>query len=174
MLLIAIATIFIPLILNDIDDNEEITVRTKIPEKPVISVTNPKTLESDSGTQDGAQDEPLGDTDIEAGINEKAMQDSTLQDMPIKTDKLKDTDTGSLSAWVVQIGSFSKEENAKSLTKKLQESGYPAFVETHSKQEDIIYRVKVGPEIKLTDARKILEELSTDMQLDGVIIRHHP
>ena len=77
-----------------------------------------------------------------------------------------------LSAWIVQLGSFSHEENAEALNQKLRMSGYPAFVEPLKKNGALSYRVRVGPEIKRSDAETLLKKLKDKMDLDGIIVSY--
>jgi DedD protein len=56
-------------------------------------------------------------------------------------------ETTGLTAWVVQLGSFSSQENASGLVKQLQKEGYPAFLEQLDSGNGVVYRVRVGPEV---------------------------
>jgi DedD protein len=60
-----------------------------------------------------------------------------------------------LTAWVVQVGSFSSRENAQNLTDSLRSRGFEAFIEQTVIRGQTLFRVKVGPEID----RKLAEEL---------------
>ncbi len=52
-----------------------------------------------------------------------------------------------VTAWVVQLGSFSSEQNAKELEARLQKQGYAAFVEKLYASDGQKYRVRIGPEL---------------------------
>lgn len=59
--------------------------------------------------------------------------------------------------YTVQVGSFSNSINAKSLTEKLIQKGYPAYIEEAVSQEgEKIYRVRVG-KLKIRQEALILE-----------------
>lgn len=49
------------------------------------------------------------------------------------------------SGWVIQVGAFGRKSNADSLYKKLTNSGMKAYIEESSKQNKILYHVRVGP-----------------------------
>ncbi len=77
------------------------------------------------------------------------------------------------SAWVIQVGSFSNQENAKKLVQRLRKAGLdtldpqPAVV--NGKQ---LYRVKVGPELDKRNAEKLLPKVKQVAGLQGTVIRY--
>lgn len=78
-----------------------------------------------------------------------------------------------LSAWVVQVGSFSNEENALQLVSRLRKAGFdtmePEAVEIRGKQ---LYRVRVGPEIARKNADKLVPEVKKVSGLTGKVVRY--
>ena len=52
-----------------------------------------------------------------------------------------------LVRWYVQVGSFSKKENAMSLWDSLHEQGLPASLDTVQTDKGTTYRLRVGPEL---------------------------
>jgi DedD protein len=75
-----------------------------------------------------------------------------------------------LSAFVVQLGSFSSEKNAQELNQKLKKAGFRSFVEPLKQNNTTSYRVRVGPELKRSDAQAIRDKLKETMQLEGIIV----
>jgi DedD protein len=61
-----------------------------------------------------------------------------------------------LSAWVIQVGSFSKHGNADKLVKTLQGQKYAAFTDQVDVKGKILHRVLVGPEVDKKRAEKML------------------
>lgn len=65
-----------------------------------------------------------------------------------------------LSAWVVQVGSFSSRENAEKLVARLREADLPTpdpeLVDIRGKR---YYRVRVGPVIERSEAEGMLEQV---------------
>jgi DedD protein len=55
--------------------------------------------------------------------------------------------TPKLVRWYIQIGSFSKRENAMSLWESLREQGLPASLDTVQTDKGTSYRLRVGPEL---------------------------
>lgn len=78
-----------------------------------------------------------------------------------------------LSAWVIQVGSFSSQDNATKLVQRLRKAG----LDTMPPQPAIVngkklYRVKVGPELDKANAEKLLKEVKKVAGLQGTVIRY--
>lgn len=85
----------------------------------------------------------------------------------------KQIDTKTASAgFVIQVGSFSSESNAKALSSRLKSAGYPAFVESSKLKTSMIYRVKVGPKPSKKLANQLRIELIDEEKLEGIIVRY--
>ncbi|MEM7206757.1 MAG: SPOR domain-containing protein [Pseudomonadota bacterium] len=82
-------------------------------------------------------------------------------------------DTGDLSAWVVQLGSFAEKNNAVELTQTLQNDGFSAFMEPVERDGVTSHRVRIGPEMTLDRANAIRERLTADYQRDSVVMRYY-
>ena len=82
-----------------------------------------------------------------------------------------DTSARSMSAWVIQLGSFSSRENADSLVRRLQTNGFPGYVEQAKSGTDIVFKVRVGPELSRAQAETIQKNLKTRLKLDAIILR---
>ena len=78
-----------------------------------------------------------------------------------------------LSAWVVQVGSFSSEENAKALVKKLRAGGFqtpdPERIELRGK---VLFRVQVGPMVNKSKADKLLPQIDKLSGTKGKVLRY--
>ena len=72
--------------------------------------------------------------------------------------------------WVVQVGSFSKPDNAHALRDKLAGMGFPAFadsVDGGSGQQ--VVRVRVGPVPDRAAADALLARLKAEAKLEGIL-----
>ncbi len=78
-----------------------------------------------------------------------------------------------LSAWVIQVGSFSNKDNARKLVQRLRKAGLdtmdPQPATINGKK---LYRVKVGPELDKHNAEKLLPRVKKVAGLQGRIIRY--
>ena len=161
--LLSLAVIFVPLILDGSGQDKVTTLDLEIPPEPQLIFA----------------DEP--DQPIE--IAKETRQEVTKADLTPKVDLEKNivpeittpSDTpASLLSWVVQVGAFNEEEKAKALQQKLADAKYDAFVESHEIESKTVYRVKVGPVISQDKADKILEKLQKAYKFDTAFITRHP
>ena len=185
--LVVIAVIFIPMLLTGPIDSGSIT-KTNIPERPtekfnskLIPLTDslkPATEVEKSGSISAANTE----ADISGKASDKSKSntsektesnsDASIADKkPVQEKIVKDKQVG-LTAWVVQLGSFSSKVNADKLNLNLRKSGFPAFVEPITKKGKTSYRVRVGPEILRADADTLLKKIKTKMKLDGIVLNY--
>lgn len=75
-------------------------------------------------------------------------------------------------AWVVQVGSFSSDENALALRDRLRARKIPAFVEKVESGGAPVYRVRVGPEADRARADGLRQRLLDEFQLQGMVMQH--
>ena len=65
-----------------------------------------------------------------------------------------------LASWVIQVASFSSQDNAENLTQKLRDEKFDAFVEPAQVKGKRVYRVRVGPEIDRRQADATLQQVN--------------
>ncbi len=70
-------------------------------------------------------------------------------------------------AWTLQLASFKDEANAKSLRKKLVNSGHKVY----TRRIGDLVKVYVGPDIQRTKLEALQAELKKDFDLNGIIVR---
>ena len=73
--------------------------------------------------------------------------------------------------WVVQVGSFSSEDNANQLIKKLNEQSFSAFVIEREDNDGESFRVRVGPFDKKNQAMKVLSIIEEKFGLVGFLVK---
>jgi len=64
--------------------------------------------------------------------------------------------------YTVQVGSFSKKDNAENLVQKLTQQGYPAYIEEVTSDQNPSYRVRVGKLSSRQEAANLEEKLSKE------------
>jgi DedD protein len=79
-----------------------------------------------------------------------------------------------LSSWVVQVGSFSQQDNAAGVAEKLRGAGFDTVVEPVTLEGQTLYRVQVGPVIEEAKAEALRDSIKAQLQLDGKVRRHPP
>lgn len=75
-----------------------------------------------------------------------------------------------LMRWVVQVGSFSSQDNAKDLVARLRQAGLSAYEETLTTDSSTIYRVRVGPYLDRDEALAAEQSIGDSMGIDGVVM----
>jgi DedD protein len=89
------------------------------------------------------------------------------EDVVASTEKLIANNT-----WAVQLGAFSKTENAQNLVESLKSKGYAAYI--HQMADSKLSRVLVGVEADQNKAAALLSELDQSMHLKGILIKFNP
>lgn len=209
IVLVVVAVIFIPMLLDNSARNDMEITATNIPPAPaiefrdtVLPVEEPVLSEPPRIAVEPA---PMSPTDVpnagtpESAIPSVAVAEETVPgnvaptaisdpaqsapaEPPASSAGVEQTpstarQTGSddsrrnLSAWVIQLGSFSSRQNAESLIKQLQSNGFPGYIEQVKSGTETVYKVRVGPELSRTEAESIQKNLKSRMNIDAIILR---
>lgn len=144
-MLVALAVIFLPMILDGSGTPERLKVGVDIPEPveaPESAFDEPD-VESELARED--------DADAAAnGAGEEAVGSAEGPGEPV------------VNGWVVQVGSFAKDANAVILRDRLRDKGFAAFVSEGKADGDPVWRVQVGPFAKEDEARNVARELEAE------------
>jgi len=73
-----------------------------------------------------------------------------------------------VSGFAVQLGSFSKANNARGLRDRLVAKGYTAYLVT----KDSVTRVYVGPQASRAEAERVRKKLLAETKLKGIVVEH--
>jgi DedD protein len=79
---------------------------------------------------------------------------------------------GRAAGWAVQVGAFSKAEDANALRDRLRGGGQPAFVERVPTDKGELFRVRVGPELRREAADALKATLKQRFGLEGMVVAH--
>ncbi|MCW9025196.1 MAG: SPOR domain-containing protein [Gammaproteobacteria bacterium] len=197
IVLVALAVIFIPMILNGEKDDDFLKNTDSIPVKPdrikdirQIEIKQP-TRPADTAPLRIPVDEHSSEG---PAVTQKATAETKLvkpQTSPkiitrspeatkaapkIKTTQaptVAPTPTPKLTlAWAVQVGSFSSQKNAINFRDKLRKKGFKTFVEKIEARGQSTYRVRVGPFVKRQQAEKSLKELQDKHKIKSLLVKH--
>ena len=100
---------------------------------------SPGPAPADASSAQGAPDA----LEASAGPAEEATAPADEERTPADAGPAAET---SGEAWLVQLGSFSDEENARRLADRVATHGHVARLSTHTSGGQLMYRVRVGPE----------------------------
>ncbi len=77
----------------------------------------------------------------------------------------------STGMWAVQLGSFSRKENADRLARQLRDKGYAAFISQLDSSGKQLHRVRIGPQKDREAAQAVVTRLAQDGQ-QGQVVPH--
>ena len=177
IVLVALAVIFIPMLLSGDRDGDMSIVESNIPAKPE-HVDRVKTLDIEPPAAPPPPAEPIRRSPVDEhtpSAQETApsgtTEDATPQP-PSRSEAQVDAPGDDNKAWAVQVGSFSQQSNALGLRDKLRKQGYSTFVEKVSTDNGPVYRVRVGPEVRRSKAEELQQELQAKLKLEGLVVAH--
>jgi len=75
-------------------------------------------------------------------------------------------------AYTLQLGSFSQQENALKLTKKLQAKKFKAYIEKIVLPNRTSYRVRIGPFLKYEQISLTQRKIKRQFKIDGKIVNY--
>lgn len=144
--LIALAVIFLPMLLDGSGTPERLDVEVEIPERAAAPESQ---FEQPDVAGELATGEPASGAD-----------DATQARQPAVT------------GWVVQVASFSREANAVVLRDRLRDQGHAAFVEAGEADDKKVWRVRIGPMPEESEARTIASELEAERGQPALVVSH--
>jgi len=190
VILVSIAVIVLPMILSESGEPEisgsnippkpDHLVKTEIIPLEIKKLPDPadsvqrRVVQQRSSTENTNMEESpevVVATPVEEVVTVPEVEPVSKPQPPKAEAPRKPETVATVSGWVVQVGSFSSQSNAMALREKLRANGFNAFVERVD-AGNIVYRVRVGPELKKTQAQVVKESLKEKMALDGLVIRH--
>jgi DedD protein len=77
-----------------------------------------------------------------------------------------------IRSFALQVGTFSRNENAEKMRDEMREAGYAAFVHKSTSKGKTSYKVRVGPELERSVLEKIKAELKKSKKIDAYIVNH--
>ncbi|MDA0823027.1 MAG: SPOR domain-containing protein [Proteobacteria bacterium] len=196
--LVALFVVFIPVFLDQSDDEPVDTLPifeefdppegfnssvVPIDDETMDKIEHAMNANSDQLIEYGAIESPSSnDLDVELDSESTPVVESTVIDSPSSDDSSVEPAPQSapteaaprmgVTAWVVQLGSFSSEDNAKVLMAQLKKKNYTAFIERFQDNSKLAYRVRVGPELTKNAAEQVRNKLAKQLDLQGIVVRY--
>jgi DedD protein len=189
VVLVSLAVIFLPMMLEGRDNQDVQIKQTNIPPKPAA------VKEFKSSVTPIADDEPLipplptvrprapeapvaaPPQRIVEPLKEPAARSEPKAIAPPAPPVIEEAPVAAqpkvgIAAWVVQVVSLSNKGNADRLVADLQRKKFPAFLEQISVKGRDLYRVRVGPEIDRKRTEQMAQEIERQFKLKGQVIRY--
>lgn len=180
VVLVSLAVIFIPMLLDSGEQGGMPMFGSNIPEKPDyqfeplnIPLDPVKPIEPEKPVLvEKAEPKPKAKPEPQKPQQQAVPAKPQEKSLVVKSDAPAPMEKPPVAenAWVVQVGSFSNSANALKLRDKLRAKGYAAFVEKLAGSEGTTYRVRVGPELKREIADSLRDKLRKQMKLKGIVM----
>ncbi len=194
MVLAALAVIFVPMLLDGVQEGDfadgDTAISPKTAERYAVESASsepvaPLAIVEVQGETASPASQPAG-TSVPGGppvpqpVRDKAMALQPAEVKPAPTavtapapaqePTKKESGAGKgLSAWVVQVGSFSREDYALALRDELRAAGYTVFIERVRQPAGDVFRVRIGPEIERARADALRARLEKEKKLQGIV-----
>jgi DedD protein len=189
--LLALAVIFLPMLLDGGGRDADVTLREAIPPEPEFprpemvaplaldAPPEPEPAETRPPTRTEARSVPAPEVLPERPVSPPAQPapDPTPQAAPSPAPEPAPVSppreaAASPGGFAVQVGSFGEEANALAERDRLRGAGFTAFVEPAHAQGRAFYRVKVGPVSERSEAERLRDRIRGQMQLQGIVVTH--
>ena len=176
--LIALAVIFLPLLLDGAGSESRFRRVERLREEPprIVGERDATSVARAPGTTDVAADRPDGRAGAESdiGVGEDDPPD-IFREPPLSAARAIDErarrEAGEAPrAWVIQAGSFREEDNAIAVRDRLRRAGYATFVSDASDATAPLFRVQVGPIVDEGRAERTREELTTLLGGEAIVV----
>lgn len=175
IVLVALAVIFIPMLLSGGRDVDMPVFGSNVPERSP-EIKNIKHIDIAEAQSTEPQSINPKTIPVAPGVAEPEVVEEEKPNVIVETitELTKDEKKPSIkeTVWAVQVGSFSNRSNAFALKEKLRKSKVHAFVERVMNDGKATYRVRVGPEISKEKAEALKEQLKKDFKLTGLVVKH--
>ena len=173
--LVMLAVIFIPMVLDDSEHVETRIKGTNIPPRPETEFTS-KIVPlpgGDFAKPPRVAAPPPGDA-VQSKATAPAPEPVAEKNAPptARSETAAAPERVGLTAWVVQLGSFSSEANASGLDQRLRDAGYASFVEPLQQDGQASYRVRVGPELLRSEAQALRNRIKSELGVDGIVVSY--
>ncbi len=182
VVLIALAVIFVPMLLDGSGRKESAVVEAELSLAPPkfnfeSKLPDPEQLDSLPAAEKPSEPKVVAvPVEKPEPAEQAAPQEATPSPEPEVPEAAanKITPSPSLSAWAVQVAAFEEKGKALALEKKLVASDFPAFTEKFEKRGKVLYRVRVGPELKRENADQLRAKIEKDQGIKGAFVAPHP
>lgn len=156
----------------DIEEPQPVQQTTQLSKQ--LAKTKSSEPEPSSNEEARQQQADQTETVAKAKPETAAKPKSQTQKKPQEKAVQHDEKTGLAIAYVVQVGSFGKQENAEQLKRRLLEKKLPAYVKRFNLPQGTVYRVLIGPKLSQARAEEILPFIKLELNLDGQVLRYQP
>jgi DedD protein len=183
IVIVALAVIFLPMILDEREPPSEIKKLIEIPSrsdvgetKVVVSPVSAPEVKASGDASTPAVDTPVAETatkpELKPATPVKKPEPEPAQ-APARVKSSRTTPEHAAEkitkGWVVQVGTFSNAENAAKLRDSLRSHGHPVHAESVTINGGKAVRLRVGPFREKSEAVKALAQIQKESGTEGVV-----
>jgi DedD protein len=192
IVLIALAVIIVPMLLDLRKDYDSVISGSNIPPKPddfrieVFQFDKDADIKVPAPVIEQIVNDVAGPASAEPADNVIAdnvpsvEQSSARERVSELRDRINDSKDGSVAqagqaaaqAWVVQLASLTRQQNALTLRDRVRKMGLHAFVVSSQVDGKTMYRVLVGPELLRSNAENVRQRLQQEIKLNGLVMTY--
>jgi len=202
IVLVALAVIFVPMVLDGSGRQGGERVSVEIPEEPQdpdpaleADDASSSTARSTDGSTTTSAADPSGDAEAKAadesagettGPDSEPSSPSTEPtasatdeasadeppDSTVSREQQGSPEESGPTAWVVQVGSFGQKTNAVVLRDKLREADRDAFIEEGETDSGSVWRVRVGPVPTREGAEQVKKRLDSERDTESLVMSY--
>ena len=175
VVLISLAVIFIPVILEGPDDDwtprvQDIPVPPQIEYQAEVELPVPDGLPAEAPLQaEPSAPEVASESTPVPPVQEPAAAATAIPAAPEKPAKPAAHSALPAGSWVIQVGSFTQQLNANGLRDRLQKAGYNSHLQEIAAAEGKAWRVLVGPFNSRAAAEKQRDRITSQYHLKGIV-----
>jgi len=185
VVLVALAVIFLPMLLSGPVERTRVDVPLDVPEEPDVidapALPEPDLpAERDPGAELASEPRPLpqeapatagsapaGEMPVPETAGGAAADAAEAPSEPSAEAAAPDRPAG---GFAVQVGGFGSRDNALRLRDRLREDDFAAWVDVAEVDGRTMYRVRVGPVSERSEAEALAQQLAEAHELPGLII----
>jgi DedD protein len=139
-----------------------------VPEPEPLAEPEPEP-EAQAEAQAEVQGGPVA---AESGVQPAPVAEPAAQEQQPAHAADAEPEAGPLGSWVVQVGSFSSQQNAIGLRDKLRDGDFTTQVEKVRVAGKTHYRVRVGPFLERGEAEQKRKQLADKFKLSGRVLSY--
>jgi DedD protein len=206
IILVSLAVIFLPMLLDESAPPKETRTLTDIPERDapvsetkvvITPVPAPGSAKTQTAAADPVAEKPASEAPAPTSLKTETVKTDTAKTEPKKAESKvgavaavdKKSDTAAKAkpvavkggvdvaekiskGWIVQVGTFSNNENADRLRDKLKGQGFAVSAENVTVNGGKAVRLRVGPFRDKSAANKAQTQLQKELNIQGIVLAY--
>ena len=156
-MLIALAVIFLPLLLDGAGSESQYRRVERLREEPPRVIREDGQREVIAMPEAAPTNTALSVSPAIESTVDPVQEQTTTAKVP-EASESTEVNISTLSAWVVQAGSFGDEQNALAVRDRLRRAGHPSFIT--ATDDRTLFRVRVGPMTNQTQATTTRDDVA--------------